>query len=70
MKCKAVWFNYVGTCLDWHSGVVAALPLTLSQEKKSEFALQWKQQYVVENKKRVENNLPVEDVDIIYREEL
>lgn len=70
MKCKAIWFDYVGTCLDWHSEVVAALPSTLSDEIKSEFALQWRQQYFAENAKRVQSKLPVEDVDVTYRRAL
>jgi 2-haloalkanoic acid dehalogenase type II len=70
MKCKAVLFDFVGTCLDWHSTVVEALPPTIDSDTKSQFALQWRQQYFAENEKRVQQKLPVEDVDVTYRKAL
>lgn len=67
MKCKAVLFDFVGTCLDWHTTIVDALPSSISSDVKSEFALQWRKQYFLENEKRVERKLPVENVDVTYR---
>lgn len=70
MKCKAVLFDFVGTCLDWHSTIVASLPSSISSSTKSEFALDWRKQYFLENEKRVKEKLPIEDVDITYRKAL
>lgn len=44
-QIKAVLFDFMGTCLDWHSSIVAALPASLSEEQRSEFALEWRQTY-------------------------
>lgn len=70
MKCKAVLFDFVGTCLDWHSTIVEALPPTIDSATRSQLALQWRKQYFAENEKRVEKKLPVEDVDVTYRKAL
>lgn len=70
MQPKAVLFDYMGTCLDWHSGLMEVFPSTLSNDKKSEIALQWRQQYFVETKARIKNNLPVEEVLETFRKAL
>jgi 2-haloacid dehalogenase len=63
-KIKAVFFDFMGTCLDWHSSVVQALPAAIPKDEASKFALEWRRQYFLENSKRVSNNLHPEDIDI------
>jgi 2-haloalkanoic acid dehalogenase type II len=70
MKPKAVLFDYMGTCLDWHTGVVAVFPSDLDEDKKSEIALQWRQQYFLEVRNRLKNKLSIEDVDETFRKAL
>ncbi|UZJ53094.1 hypothetical protein CBS101457_002414 [Exobasidium rhododendri] len=70
MQPKAILFDYMGTCLDWHSGLVAIFPSDVSTEKRSEIALQWRQQYFVEVRARFTNNLPVEEVLETFRKAL
>jgi 2-haloacid dehalogenase len=62
-KIKAVFFDFMGTCLDWHSSVVQALPPTISREEASKFALEWRRQYFLENNKRFTQGLHPEDID-------
>ncbi|KAJ5420278.1 hypothetical protein N7465_002797 [Penicillium sp. CMV-2018d] len=54
----------MGTCLDWHSSVVEALPAAIPKDEASKFALEWRRQYFLENTKRVNEKLHPEDIDI------
>ncbi|KAK3675509.1 hypothetical protein LTR78_004592 [Recurvomyces mirabilis] len=64
-EIKAVLFDFMGTCLDWHSSVVAALPMQL--DERSQFALNWRQRYFDSNAKRVKQSQPPEDFDNTLR---
>ncbi|CAG7920957.1 unnamed protein product [Penicillium olsonii] len=61
---KAVFFDFMGTCLDWHSSVVQALPSAIPRAEASKLALEWRQQYFRENSTRVSQDLNPEDIDI------
>lgn len=63
-KIKAVFFDFMGTCLDWHSSVVKSLPPAIPSAEASELALEWRKQYFVYNEQRVQQNLDPEDIDI------
>jgi FMN phosphatase YigB (HAD superfamily) len=54
MPIKAVLFDFMGTCLDWHSSIVSALPSQLPESTRSEFALEWRQTYFEYNDSRRE----------------
>ncbi|KAK5948660.1 hypothetical protein OHC33_010263 [Knufia fluminis] len=43
MTIRAVFFDFMGTCLDWHASVVVALPATVADNQRSMFALRWRQ---------------------------
>ncbi|KAJ5805369.1 haloacid dehalogenase type II [Penicillium riverlandense] len=60
---KAFWFDFMGTSLDWHSSIVAALPTELPESKRSIFAMEWRQAYFDENIKHLSEGKPVEDFD-------
>ncbi|KAJ5297857.1 hypothetical protein PENANT_c012G02960 [Penicillium antarcticum] len=62
-KIKAVLFDFMGTCLDWHSSVVQALPSTIPRNEASNFALEWRRQYFLENNNRFMQGLHPEDID-------
>ncbi|KAJ5762035.1 uncharacterized protein N7511_005417 [Penicillium nucicola] len=62
-KIKAVFFDFMGTCLDWHTSVVQALPSTIPQEEASKLALEWRRQYFLENNNRFVQGLHPEDID-------
>jgi 2-haloalkanoic acid dehalogenase type II len=64
---KAVLFDFMGTCLDWHSSIVAALPTAVPESERSTFALEWRQAYFDENIKRLREGKPVEDFDETQR---
>ena len=57
----------MGTCLDWHSAIIQALPPELSEQTRSKFALEWRQAYFDYNAERLRNNQPVEDFDETQR---
>lgn len=63
-KTKAVWFDFMGTCLDWHSSIVGALPPAFPESDRSKFALEWRQAYFDYNAERIKQGRPVEDFDL------
>lgn len=67
MPIKAVLFDFMGTCLDWHSAIIAALPQSLSEETRSQFALNWRQAYFDHNAARLASGQPTEDIDTSHR---
>ena len=67
---KAVLFDFMGTCLDWHSTIISILPSTLSADEKSDFALEWRQTYFDANSTRLHNGEAPEDIDITHRRTL
>jgi 2-haloalkanoic acid dehalogenase type II len=69
-KIKAVFFDFMGTCLDWHTGAVGALPQSIPPETRSALALDWRHTYFDTNAARVASNLPVEDFDLTLRKTL
>ena len=54
----------MGTCLDWHSSVVEALPSSIPRTEASRLALEWRRQYFLENNRRFRHNLHPEDIDL------
>ena len=66
-KTQAVFFDFMGTCLDWHSTIVQTLPPTISEQDRSTFALEWRQSYFDYNADRSRKGLPVEDFDETQR---
>ena len=67
MPIKAVLFDFMGTCLDWHSAITASLPASLPEQTRSQFALSWRQAYFDHNAARLESGQPPEDIDISHR---
>ena len=69
-QIKAVLFDFMGTCLDWHSSVTSALPSTLPEDVKSQFALDWRQDYFDACAVRITNGEPPENIDITHQRTL
>lgn len=69
-QIKAVLFDFMGTCLDWHSSILTILPSALSKAAKSDFALEWRQTYFDANAARSRNGEPPEDIDATHRQTL
>jgi 2-haloalkanoic acid dehalogenase type II len=65
-QIKAVLFDFMGTCLDWHSSILPILPSALSQDSKSDFALEWRQAYFDANTARLRNGELTEDINITH----
>lgn len=70
MPIKAILFDFMGTCLDWHTSIVAALPASIPQEKRSQFALEWRQTYFEYNAARLAAGQPPENIDVSHRHTL
>lgn len=66
-KIKAVFFDFMGTCLDWHSGTVQALPQSIPEAQRSRLALTWRHDYFDSNAARIAAGQPPEDIDITLR---
>ena len=79
-KVKVLFFDLMGTCLDWHSSIVRALPannlllpsscdLQVEQEHltpQSQFALRWRQGFFDEIHARFERGEGQEDIDVTH----
>ena len=63
-KIKAVFFDFMGTCLDWHSSVVQSFPSSVPRDEASKIALEWRRLYFLENSEKVRRNLQLEDIDM------
>ncbi|OAA68540.1 (S)-2-haloacid dehalogenase IVA [Niveomyces insectorum RCEF 264] len=64
-KIKAVFFDFMGTCLDWHSSVTRAFPSTLTQQERSDLALEWRQAFFDDIRSQRPGNAP-EDIDVAH----
>ena len=69
-KIRAVFFDFMGTCLDWHSGAVKVLPQSIAESERSALALEWRHNYFDANTARLAANEPPEDIDITLRKTL
>lgn len=69
-KIRAVFFDFMGTCLDWHSGATKILPQSITANTRSELALEWRQDYFDSNAARLAANEPPEDIDVTLRNTL
>lgn len=70
MPIKAVLFDFMGTCLDWHSSVISVLPPAIPEKIRRDFALDWRQTYFDANTAKIAQGLPVEDIDITHAKTL
>ncbi|KAI9812944.1 MAG: hypothetical protein M1827_004462, partial [Pycnora praestabilis] len=69
-KIRVVFFDFMGTCLDWHSGAIKVLPQSIAESERSKLALEWRQDYFDANAAYVAANEPPEDIDITLRKTL
>lgn len=78
---KAILFDLMGTCLDWHSSILPTL-ITCSDEQLggfssihtklnqtilSELAIDWREGFFAEIHRLFAENLPPEDIDVTHR---
>ncbi|KAJ5602264.1 HAD-like domain-containing protein [Penicillium lagena] len=61
---KAVFFDFMGTCLDWHSSVAQSFPPAITKDDASKLALDWRRFYFIENNQRLLQGCDPEDIDI------
>ncbi len=69
-KIRAVFFDFMGTCLDWHSGAIKVLPQSIAESERSKLALEWRHDYFDANAARLTANEPPEDIDVTLRKTL
>lgn len=69
-KIRAVFFDFMGTCLDWHSGTIRVLPQSVAESERSKLALEWRHDYFDANAARLAANEPPEDIDVTLRKTL
>ena len=63
-KIKAVLFDFIGTCLDWHSGAMKTLPQSIPSTERSKLALEWRHDYFDANTARLNANEPPENINL------
>lgn len=69
-RVKAVFFDFMGTCLDWHSSVVRGLPQAIPEPVRSAMALDWRQAFFDELQYRSFQGMPPQDIDVTHRRTL
>ncbi|KAI1266817.1 hypothetical protein F5Y18DRAFT_380508 [Xylariaceae sp. FL1019] len=69
-RIRAVFFDFMGTCLDWHTAVVKAMPAVIPEGVRSRMALDWRQEFFSELHSRSEQGLDPEDIDVTHRRTL
>lgn len=69
-KIRAVFFDFMGTCLDWHNGTIKVLPQSIAESERSRLALEWRHDYFDANAARLAANEPPEDIDVTLRKTL
>jgi len=69
-QIRAVFFDFMGTCLDWHSGAIKVLPQSIAESERSKLALEWRHDYFDANAARLAANEPPEDIDVTLRKTL
>ncbi|MCJ1282047.1 hypothetical protein MMC26_001370 [Xylographa opegraphella] len=69
-KIRAVFFDFMGTCLDWHSGAIKVLPQSIAESERSKLALEWRHDYFDANTARLAANGSPENIDITLRRTL
>lgn len=69
-RVKAVFFDFMGTCLDWHSSITNALPQAIPEPIRSAMALDWRQEFFGELHARSRQGIAPEDIDVTHRRTL
>lgn len=69
---KAILFDLMGTCLDWHSSILPLLETSpphpfLPTGSLSQLAMDWRAGFFGETHRRFEQQLPPEDIDVTHR---
>lgn len=79
---KAILFDLIGTCTDWHSSIVPLLTssppipfipqpeiskLSSPEDQLSQFALSWREGFFAEIHARFEAGEELEDIDLTHR---
>lgn len=61
-----IFFDFMGTCLDWHSSVVDAFPEQIEKETRSKLAIAWREAFFDDIHSRFDQGLPPEDIDVTH----
>lgn len=67
---KAVFFDFMGTCLDWHQSLIKALPDSIPEQERSKLVLEWRQDFFNAIAERHANGMPPEDIDMTHKRTL
>ena len=69
-KINVVFFDFMGTCLDWHTGATKAMPHSIPESERSTLALEWRHDYFDSNAARLAAKEPPEDIDVTLQKTL
>ncbi|KIV96819.1 haloacid dehalogenase, type II [Exophiala mesophila] len=58
-----IFFDFMGTCLDWHTGVTASFPDRIPLSTRTQLSLAWRESFFADIHSRFEKGLPPEDID-------
>ncbi len=60
---RAVFFDFMGTCLDWYTNTIQTLPNRIDLKTRSNLAIAWRELFFEDIRTRFEQGLPQEDID-------
>lgn len=63
---KVLFFDFMGTCLDWHSTIVKTLPERIPNTLRVELSLAWREAFFEDIHARFSKGLPPEDIDVTH----
>ena len=63
---RAIFFDFMGTCLDWHRTIVDAFPVGVDLKTRSDLAIAWRESFFEDIHDRFERGLPQEDIDVTH----
>ena len=63
---RAIFFDFMGTCLDWHTNIVNTLPGRFSPETRSKLAIAWREAFFEDIHASYQQGLASEDIDVTH----
>ena len=63
---RAIFFDFMGTCLDWHQNICRTFPRRLDLKMRSDLAIAWRESFFEDIQTRFKQGLPPEDVDATH----
>lgn len=65
-RIRAIFFDFMGTCLDWCTNIIRTLTGRVDLKTRSELAIAWRESFFEDMHARFEQGLPAEGIDVTH----